>query len=28
MNGGSPPEQEIDVKDGSHCLIELVRALV
>ena len=25
---GNPSEREIDVKDGSHCLIELVRALV
>ena len=28
MDVGSPSEREIDVKDGSHCLIELVRALV
>jgi hypothetical protein len=28
MDVGSPTEREIDVKDGSHCLIELVRALV
>ena len=28
MDVGSPSEREIDVKDGSHCLIELVHALV
>jgi len=28
MDVGSPSELEIDVKDGSHCLIELVRTLV
>ena len=28
MDVGSPSEREIDVKDGSHCLIELVGALV